>query len=48
MTMVATRFLLGSSNGVLGPIKAYASELAQDEYQALALATVISSVQHGA
>lgn len=37
---IATRFLLGSLNGVLGPIKAYASELVQDEYQPLALSTV--------
>ncbi|XP_074383524.1 protein ZINC INDUCED FACILITATOR-LIKE 1-like [Apium graveolens] len=37
---IATRFLLGSLNGVLGPIKAYASELVRDEYQPLALSTV--------
>ncbi|KAK1389785.1 protein ZINC INDUCED FACILITATOR-LIKE 1-like [Heracleum sosnowskyi] len=37
---IATRFLLGSLNGVLGPIKAYASEVVQDAYQPLALSTV--------
>ncbi|KAL6584867.1 Protein ZINC INDUCED FACILITATOR-LIKE 1 [Orobanche minor] len=39
----ATRFLLGSMNGVLGPIKAYASELVHDEYHVLALSTVSTS-----
>ncbi|KAL8106187.1 protein ZINC INDUCED FACILITATOR-LIKE 1-like [Apium graveolens] len=37
---IGTRFLLGSLNGLLGPIKAYASEFVRREYQALALATV--------
>ncbi|WOH13518.1 hypothetical protein DCAR_0833028 [Daucus carota subsp. sativus] len=37
---IATRFLLGSLNGLLGPIKAYAIELVRCEYQALALSTV--------
>ncbi|KAG8493375.1 hypothetical protein CXB51_010945 [Gossypium anomalum] len=37
---VITRFLLGSLNGLLGPIKAYAVEIFRDEYQALGLSTV--------
>ncbi|KAH7547677.1 hypothetical protein JRO89_XS14G0001500 [Xanthoceras sorbifolium] len=37
---VITRFLLGSLNGLLGPIKAYACEIFRDEYQALGLSTV--------
>ncbi|KAI4384318.1 hypothetical protein MLD38_002489 [Melastoma candidum] len=37
---VATRFLLGSMNGLLGPIKAYASELFRLEYQALGISTI--------
>ncbi|RVX06595.1 Protein zinc induced facilitator-like 1 [Vitis vinifera] len=37
---LSTRFLLGSLNGVLGPIKAYAAEIFRDEYQALGLSTV--------
>ncbi|XP_048326211.2 protein ZINC INDUCED FACILITATOR-LIKE 1-like isoform X2 [Ziziphus jujuba] len=37
---IVTRFLLGSLNGLLGPIKAYASEIFREEYQALGLATV--------
>lgn len=37
---VCTRFLLGSLNGLLGPIKAYAVEIFTDEYQALGLSTV--------
>ncbi|MCL7026400.1 hypothetical protein MKW94_020057 [Papaver nudicaule] len=37
---IATRFLLGCFNGVLGPIKAYASEICREEYQALALSLV--------
>ncbi|TYI29464.1 hypothetical protein ES332_A05G318500v1 [Gossypium tomentosum] len=36
---VITRFLLGSLNGLLGPIKAYAVEIFRDEYQALGLST---------
>ncbi|XP_028782397.1 protein ZINC INDUCED FACILITATOR 1-like [Neltuma alba] len=40
---VSTRFLLGILNGSLGPIKAYASELFQEEYQALGLSTVNSA-----
>ncbi|KAH6772443.1 hypothetical protein C2S52_004763 [Perilla frutescens var. hirtella] len=34
---ITTRFLLGSLNGLLGPIKAYACETVRDEYQAFAL-----------
>lgn len=37
---VTTRFLLGFLNGLLGPIKAYASEIFTEEYQALGLSTV--------
>ncbi|KAJ9685085.1 hypothetical protein PVL29_017205 [Vitis rotundifolia] len=37
---LSTRFLLGSLNGLLGPIKAYAAEIFRDEYQALGLSTV--------
>ncbi|KAK4836223.1 hypothetical protein QYF36_020033 [Acer negundo] len=37
---IITRFLLGSLNGLLGPIKAYSCEVFRDEYQALGLSTV--------
>ncbi|KAK2634536.1 hypothetical protein Ddye_029328 [Dipteronia dyeriana] len=37
---VITRFLLGSLNGLLGPIKAYSCEIFRDEYHALGLSTV--------
>ncbi|GKU91561.1 hypothetical protein SLEP1_g5421 [Rubroshorea leprosula] len=37
---IATRFLLGSLNGLLGPIKAYAVEIFREEYQALGLSIV--------
>jgi MFS family permease len=37
---IITRFLLGSLNGLLGPIKAYACEIFRVEYQALGLSTV--------
>lgn len=37
---IITRFLLGSLNGVLGPVKAYASELFREEHQAIGLSTV--------
>ncbi|THG02525.1 hypothetical protein TEA_028679 [Camellia sinensis var. sinensis] len=37
---ICTRFLLGSFNGLLGPIKAYACEIFNKEYQALGLSTV--------
>ncbi|KAL6326372.1 hypothetical protein AAG906_007877 [Vitis piasezkii] len=36
---LSTRFLLGSLNGLLGPIKAYAAEIFRDEYLALGLST---------
>lgn len=35
-----TRFLLGSFNGLLGPIKAYAVEIFREEHHALGLSTV--------
>lgn len=37
---ITTRFLLGSLNGLLGPIRAYASEVISEEYEALALSAV--------
>ncbi|GAB4855225.1 Protein ZINC INDUCED FACILITATOR-LIKE 1 [Ancistrocladus abbreviatus] len=37
---ITTRFLLGSLNGLLGPIKAYATEICRDEYQSLGLSTI--------
>ncbi|XP_010492150.1 PREDICTED: protein ZINC INDUCED FACILITATOR-LIKE 1-like [Camelina sativa] len=37
---VITRFCLGSFNGLVGPIKAYAVETFRDEYQGLALSAV--------
>ncbi|WZZ91371.1 protein ZINC INDUCED FACILITATOR-LIKE 1-like isoform X1 [Brassica napus] len=37
---IITRFCLGSFNGLLGPIKAYAMETVRDEYQGLALSAV--------
>ncbi|KAL3731841.1 hypothetical protein ACJRO7_028670 [Eucalyptus globulus] len=37
---IVVRFLLGSLNGLLGPIKAYASEIFREEYQALGVSTV--------
>ncbi|KAG7012840.1 Protein ZINC INDUCED FACILITATOR-LIKE 1 [Cucurbita argyrosperma subsp. argyrosperma] len=37
---VITRFLLGSLNGILGPIKAYAIESVGVEYQAIAISSV--------
>ncbi|CAN0840293.1 Protein ZINC INDUCED FACILITATOR-LIKE 1 [Linum grandiflorum] len=40
---VISRFLLGSLNGLLGPIKAYASELFRDEHQALGLSTITTA-----
>ncbi|KAL3731838.1 hypothetical protein ACJRO7_028667 [Eucalyptus globulus] len=36
---IAMRFLLGSLNGLLGPIKAYATEIFREEYQALGVST---------
>uniref|UniRef100_A0A1J3CIH8 Protein ZINC INDUCED FACILITATOR-LIKE 1 n=1 Tax=Noccaea caerulescens TaxID=107243 RepID=A0A1J3CIH8_NOCCA len=37
---IIMRFCLGSFNGLLGPIKAYAMETFRDEYQSLALSAV--------
>ncbi|KAF5197502.1 Zinc induced facilitator-like, partial [Thalictrum thalictroides] len=37
---VVTRFLLGCINGLLGTIKAYASEVSREEHQTLALSLV--------
>ncbi|KAJ4720468.1 protein ZINC INDUCED FACILITATOR-LIKE 1-like [Melia azedarach] len=37
---IASRFLLGSLNGLLGPIKAYACEIFREEHHALGLSTV--------
>ncbi|XP_059312335.1 protein ZINC INDUCED FACILITATOR-LIKE 1-like isoform X6 [Lycium ferocissimum] len=40
---VITRFLLGSLNGVLGPIQAYAGEIFREEYQALGMSTITTA-----
>ncbi|KAG5549453.1 hypothetical protein RHGRI_014708 [Rhododendron griersonianum] len=43
---ISTRFLLGSLNGLLGPVKvsvAYASEIFRTEYQALGISSVSTS-----
>ncbi|XP_043719616.1 protein ZINC INDUCED FACILITATOR-LIKE 1-like isoform X2 [Telopea speciosissima] len=40
---VVMRFLLGSMNGFLGPIRAYASEICRKEHQTLGLSTVSTS-----
>ncbi|XP_057828207.2 probable peptide/nitrate transporter At3g43790 isoform X2 [Cryptomeria japonica] len=37
---ISTRFLLGSFNGMLGPVKAYSSEVCREEHQALGLSIV--------
>ncbi|XP_058766678.1 protein ZINC INDUCED FACILITATOR-LIKE 1-like [Vicia villosa] len=37
---IITRFLLGGLNGILGPVKAYATELFREEHQAIGLSTV--------
>ncbi|XP_020101475.1 probable peptide/nitrate transporter At3g43790 isoform X1 [Ananas comosus] len=37
---IITRFLLGALNGLLGPVKAYASELCRPEHQALGMSLV--------
>ncbi|XP_057453480.1 protein ZINC INDUCED FACILITATOR-LIKE 1-like isoform X2 [Lotus japonicus] len=37
---IVTRFLLGSLNGLIGPVKAYATEIFREEHQALGLSTV--------
>lgn len=40
---LATRFLLGSLNGLLGPIRAYAVEVCRTEHQAIGLSLVSTS-----
>ncbi|KAL3537682.1 hypothetical protein ACH5RR_001048 [Cinchona calisaya] len=40
---ISTRFLLGALNGLLGPIKAYASEIFRPEYHAVALSSISTS-----
>ncbi|XP_027342674.1 protein ZINC INDUCED FACILITATOR-LIKE 1-like [Abrus precatorius] len=40
---IGMRFLLGSLNGLLGPIKAYATEIFREENQALGLSTVVAA-----
>ncbi|CAI9102767.1 OLC1v1001088C1 [Oldenlandia corymbosa var. corymbosa] len=40
---ISARFCLGAFNGLLGPIKAYATEIFRSEYQALALSAISTS-----
>ncbi|KAK7322512.1 hypothetical protein VNO77_25895 [Canavalia gladiata] len=40
---VVTRFILGGLNGLLGPMKAYSSEIFREEYQALGMSTVCAA-----
>ncbi|CAI0410476.1 unnamed protein product [Linum tenue] len=40
---VISRFMLGFLNGLLGPIKAYASEIFRNEHQALGLSTITTA-----
>ncbi|KAI9152999.1 hypothetical protein LWI28_004255 [Acer negundo] len=40
---ISTRFLLGSLCGILGPMRAYASEVCRKEYQALAMSIISTS-----
>ncbi|AES72135.2 protein ZINC INDUCED FACILITATOR 1 [Medicago truncatula] len=40
---IGMRFLLGSLNGLLGPIRAYATEIFREENQALGLSTVVAA-----
>ncbi|XP_048334007.2 protein ZINC INDUCED FACILITATOR 1 isoform X2 [Ziziphus jujuba] len=40
---VSTRFLLGSLCGILGPIRAYASEICRKEYQSMGMSIVSTS-----
>ena len=37
---ISTRFLLGSLNGIIGPIRAYAIEVCRPEHHAIALSLV--------
>lgn len=40
---LTTRFLLGAFNGILGPIRAYATEVSRREHQALGMAMISSA-----
>lgn len=40
---VITRFLLGSLNGLLGPAKAYVSEVCRDEHQAIGMSVITTA-----
>ncbi|XXG52713.1 hypothetical protein AAC387_Pa03g0967 [Persea americana] len=40
---ISMRFLLGCFNGLLGPIKAYASEICRQEYQSLSMSLISTS-----
>ncbi|XP_014757748.1 protein ZINC INDUCED FACILITATOR-LIKE 1 isoform X2 [Brachypodium distachyon] len=40
---ISTRFLIGSLNGLIGPIRAYAIEICRPEHQAIALSLVSTS-----
>ncbi|XP_061344199.1 protein ZINC INDUCED FACILITATOR 1-like isoform X2 [Gastrolobium bilobum] len=40
---ISMRFLLGSLNGLFGPIKAYATEICREEHQAQGLSTVVAA-----
>uniref|UniRef100_A0A6N2KUS6 Major facilitator superfamily (MFS) profile domain-containing protein n=1 Tax=Salix viminalis TaxID=40686 RepID=A0A6N2KUS6_SALVM len=40
---ISTRFLLGSLCGILGPMRAYASEVCRKEYQALGMSIISTS-----
>ncbi|KAL9235174.1 hypothetical protein vseg_009961 [Gypsophila vaccaria] len=40
---VITRFLLGSFNGLLGPVKAYISEICREEHQALGMSVITTA-----
>lgn len=40
---VITRFLLGSFNGLLGPIKAYISEICREEHQAVGMSVITTA-----
>lgn len=44
---IATRFLLGSLNGILGPVKAYAAEVCRKEHQGLGLSLVSTALSMG-
>ncbi|KAJ7521466.1 hypothetical protein O6H91_19G056000 [Diphasiastrum complanatum] len=44
---VVTRFLLGSFNGMLGTVKAYASEICSEEHQALGVSVVSTTWAFG-